>query len=121
MTIAKLLYNPITLVVITILAIVTFIQLDQTTKKSQFSHIQVAEKEKIVQNMADKVSSLEEQFSEVNSDFYKEKVVRDELLLQKENEIILKLPELIQNKKNELNNEVIISNFAQWQALFWQN
>lgn len=120
MTIGKIFYNPIIIFFISVFAIVAFLQLDQTTKKTQLSHTQVAEKEKIVQNMANKVTALEDQFSEVNSDYYKEKVIRDELLLQKENEIILKLPEILEQKKVVENKQLYLNNFAKWHALFIQ-
>jgi hypothetical protein len=104
MTIHKLLYHPVTLLFVTIIAITFFFSLDKSAKKtlSSTENIRVLEHE--INHVSDEVILLEEKILQTESLQFQEKVVRNELLLQKEGEYILQIPD------TAINNEEICEN-----------
>lgn len=109
----KLLYHPLTILVITFLVIIAITSLRSNQKRVSLSQenlksAQIAyEKEK---RETTKEKALLEQLQQP---FIQEKIARDELLRQKNNEILIKLPDIvIQQKENtEVQQKTV---FEQW-------
>lgn len=101
MTITKILYHPIIILVLTIGAIMFFFSLDKSGKKTQNSSENIRILEYEVGQISKEVIELEEKIEVVESGQFKEKVVRNELLLQKPGEYVLQIAE---------NNEQITDN-----------
>lgn len=91
MTITKILYHPIIVLTITVVAIMFFFSLDKSGKKSQNSSENIRILEYEVEQISSDIIELEEKIDLVKSDQFKEKVVRNELLLQKPGEYILQI------------------------------
>ena len=104
MAIRNILYHPISIVIITILAILFYISLEQSSKKTEQSAQQIEILESEVNQLSDKIISLEEKIVLADSDEFKEKVVRNELLLQKEGEYILQIPESADSENKNCTN-----------------
>lgn len=122
MTITKLLYHPVTVLSLTIVAIMFFFSLDKSSKKTQISSENIRVLEYEVNQISQEVIQLEEKIEDSESLQFKEKVVRNELLLQKPGEYILQISNQItenisdQENKNLIQNE---SNIKKWQNLIF--
>ena len=94
MTIRNLLYHPVTVLFITIIAITFYFSLDRSAQKTQKSSENIRVLEHEINQVSQEVIELEEKIIETESQQFQEKVVRNELLLQKEGEYVLQIPEL---------------------------
>ena len=122
MTITKLLYHPITIFVLTILIVSFFFSLDKSSKKMQSSSANIHILEHEVEQISNEVIELEEKINRTTSLQFKEKVVRDELLLQKEGEFIIQIPDFIGENTdntciNDCSNTIINSPIFAWKEL----
>lgn len=106
----KLLKNPLILIIFTIITIIFYISLSRTQRKSldTLSMIEKSEQEK--QLLEQKKTDLEEKLQNIDS----EKIIRDEFLMQKPGEYVVKvpLPDEYENKKSSINQEN--SNLQKW-------
>lgn len=100
MTIAKLLYHPVTIFLVSLLVIIFYFSLDASSKKTQKSSENIAVLEHEVNQISKNVIDLEEKIQLSESEAFKEKVIRNELLLQKEGEIILQISDLREEPSN---------------------
>lgn len=89
----SLLKHPAVILLITILAVLYFLSLDSSAQKAEVSLETVAVLEQEVDEMASEVSVLEKQLEAANHPITQEKIIRNELLLQKPGEYVLQLPE----------------------------
>lgn len=89
----KLIQHPLTILLATILVIVFFISLESSSNKTQVSsqNIQVLEKE--VSQISEEILELQDKIEQTNTQQFQEKIVRNELLLQKPNEFVLQIPQ----------------------------
>ena len=94
MTIRNLLYHPVTVLFITIIAITFYFSLDRSAQKTQKSSENIRVLEHEINQVSQEVIELEEKIIETESQQFQEKVVRNELLLQKEGEYILQIPDV---------------------------
>ena len=106
MAITKLLYHPITILALTIVAIMFFFSLDKSSKKTQSSSENIRVLEYEIDQISNEIIGLEEKIELTESEQFKEKVVRNELLLQKPGEYILQIQENTEAKpENKLINK----------------
>lgn len=128
MTITKILNHPIAILALTIVAISFFLSLDKSGKKTQNSSENISVLEYEVNQISGEIIDLEEKILETESEQFREKVVRNELLLQKEGEYILQIAENQEKSdKNEcdedncenLNPKNQESNFYAWKKLIF--
>ncbi len=99
MTITKILYHPITILALTIGAIMFFFSLDKSGKKTQNSSENIRVLEYEVNQISKEIIELEEKMEKVGSEQFQEKVVRNELLLQKPGEYVLQIAEIDEKSK----------------------
>lgn len=97
MTIRKLLYHPVTVAFITVLAVAFYFSLDKSAQKTQSSTQNIRVLEHEIDHASKEVILLEEKIQQTESLQFQEKVVRNELLLQKEGEIVLQIPTPVEN------------------------
>ena len=90
----KIIYHPFIVFIITIVGIIFFISLDKSSQKTDISNKNIEILEKEVNDISRQASELEERIIETESEAYKEKVIRNELLLQKPGEKVIQLPNL---------------------------
>lgn len=104
MTITKLLYHPITIFLLTVVAIVFYFSLDKSSKKTQTSSENIRVLEHEVSQISSEIIELEEKIEETTSQQYQEKVIRNELLLQKPGEYVLQIAD--QNEQQVKNTDL---------------
>lgn len=88
----SLLKHPVIIVIITIIALFYYLSLDKSAQKASTSSQTVQVLEDEISQMNSEVSVLEKQLEAVNHPVAQEKVIRNELLLQKPGEYVLQLP-----------------------------
>lgn len=101
----QIIRHPAVLIFTIIVAVCIFISLDKSAHKAinSSTYMQTLEKER--DEIATQVAQLQERYSQAQSPFIQEKIVRDELLLQKADELVVQLPaspEKIEKKTEEL-------------------
>jgi cell division protein FtsB len=90
---SKLLFNPITLVAITAFSLVFSLSLYNSAKKTRESAQQLNVLEQNITTMEEQLKTLEQTAQEAQQPFTKEKIIRDELLMQKPGEYIVQIPD----------------------------
>lgn len=93
MAITKILYHPLFILSITLFAIFFFISLDKSGKKSQSSSQNILILENEVKQASEKLLDTEDKIAQTDSQLFLEKIVRNELLVQKPEEYILQIPD----------------------------
>ncbi|GIK84336.1 MAG: hypothetical protein BroJett025_09580 [Patescibacteria group bacterium] len=101
MTITKILTHPITIVSITIIATMFFFSLDKSGKKTQNSSENIRVLEHEVNQVSQEIIELEKKIEQTQSEQFKEKVVRNELLLQKPGEYVLQISEIKESGQSQ--------------------
>jgi cell division protein FtsB len=92
----RVLYNPLTALILTVVVIIFILSLHKTGQKNE----QVAKTAQVinlqVETLKQQVSQAEQRLSpsQDKEDLLKEQVFRDELLMQKEGEVVIQLPPL---------------------------
>ncbi|MEN8253494.1 MAG: septum formation initiator family protein [Patescibacteria group bacterium] len=115
---SKLFFNPLTTLIISLLVIVFWLSLYQTTQEIRSSD---KDTQAIRDHNADltlEIQSLETKISSAKNPNTREKVLRDEFLMQKEGEYILKLPD-IELIEIEAEEEKHLSAWEEWQGLLF--
>lgn len=87
----KVLEHPVTLIVAAILFFLVFLSLRQTGSKTQQSTQEISVLEEKAYQASKEVQKLQEELEYSKSDEYKEKIIRNELLLQKPGEYIVQI------------------------------
>lgn len=112
-----LLFHPLTALIITVLAIVFFLSLQ--TNKNEISRssdtIHLLEQE--VDKISSETSVSEEKLEDAKSPLTKEKIARDELLMQKPGETILQLPPIEETDIPEVDQPK--TPWEQWKELLF--
>lgn len=88
----RLLYHPLTILATTLLAVIFALSLYTSRQKMRTSTEQISVLEQEVDQMANEVYQLNYQVQTATSSAAQEKIIRDELLMQKQGEIIVQLP-----------------------------
>ncbi|OGJ37577.1 MAG: hypothetical protein A2383_00980 [Candidatus Pacebacteria bacterium RIFOXYB1_FULL_39_46] len=89
----KIISHPLVIVVLTVLAVLFIFSLRKTAQKSQIAIENVAILEESIQDLANQIEKERELIDYSNTDLAKEKILRDELLLQKPGEYVLQIPD----------------------------
>jgi cell division protein FtsB len=129
MTTTKIFNHPFVIIALTIVSIAFFLSLDKSGNKTQKSSENISVLEYEVNQISNEVIDLEAKIEETESEQFREKVVRNELLLQKEGEYVLQIAENeISNEENECDEEncanldlkELQSNFDKWKTLIFR-
>lgn len=88
----KIINHPLIILVITIFAILVIASQFRTAQRSGESAESITTLEKEIETQQQKVQELERLVNESQSDYSKEKILRDELLYKKPGEIIVQMP-----------------------------
>jgi cell division protein FtsB len=115
----KLLFHPLTAIFITFISIIFLISLYHSNLDIRKSTETISVLDQENQKLASEVSGLEKKLTMAESDFAKEKITRDELLMQKPGEIIVQLPPL-PNLDIQLQPETKnLTPWEEWQKLLF--
>ena len=109
----RLLAHPITIVVATVLTILFFVSLDKNSQTAQTSIKNLQALDQQTKTLESEVKTLESQVQSAQTNLSKEKIIRNELLLQKEGEFVVQIPQDVQIEENIATST---SNETPWQA-----
>lgn len=116
----KMLFHPLGVVIVTLCALVLFHWTVQTRKPINSQAVELLEAE--IQRETEAVAALESKTAASDPEFEKEKTIRNELLMQKDGEIILELPPDLSSTTTE---DVVHSEqqqpWDQWKALLFDS
>lgn len=114
----SILKHPVIIVIITVIALFYYLSLDKSAQKAETSSQTVKVLEDEISQMNSEVSVLEKQLEAVNHPVAQEKVIRNELLLQKPGEYILQLPNIeVEEAKPVTNKEK--SPWEEWKKVLF--
>lgn len=88
----RLLSHPLVIAIFTALAIVFFVSLDKNAQTAKTSSETLQALKSQNKELEQDVKNLEEQVQTAQSEISKEKIIRNELLLQKPGEYVVQLP-----------------------------
>lgn len=111
----KYLQHPFVLLIVTFLFVGVFISLRQTGAKTHQSSKEISELEKEAYQLSKEVQDLQEELEYSKSPEYKEKIIRDQLLMQKEGEYVVQVsaPEIVETD-TEIKPQKTVSNQDRW-------
>lgn len=92
--------HPLLIILFTCLCLLAIFSLRESTKKASVSKESIQKLEKTVSTLEKEVIKDKQKLEETQNPIAIEKIVRNELLLKKEDEIILQIPESEENSQN---------------------
>ncbi len=107
----RILLHPISLFLLTVAAGAFYLSLVRTNQNLRTSTEALSVLDQEVAQIASEVEKLESQVAEATSAATKERILRDELLMQKPGEYVLKLPAIETSKQDE----EAVANQTPWQ------
>ncbi len=114
----KLLSHPLFILLLTLFCGLFWLSLYRSTQSFSASKQNLAKVKTEINFKAQELSKLESEYQTAQQDFTKEKIARNELLLQKEGEFIVQLPP--QEKKSVETVEVATHTpWQKWKDLLW--
>jgi len=90
----KYLNNPFIIILLSTISIIFIISLKQNLQKIEVSQKNVEKLGQQVQKLETEIENKQTSLEKAQQPLAKEKIARDELLLQKENELVVQLPEI---------------------------
>lgn len=115
---SSLLKHPVTVILITIIALFYYLSLDKSARKAETSSEAVSQLEGEVSLVEGEVLALKQQLESVNQPISQEKAVRNELLLQKPGEYVLQVP-TIEVSEVTHSQEVPPTPWEEWQQVLF--
>ncbi len=88
----KLFFNPISVIVFTIVVFTLSLSIKETSHRATATKQELQSLQKEVSALQSEAVETEQLVAERRGEFVREKIARDELLLQKPNELIVQLP-----------------------------
>lgn len=92
--------HPLLIILFTCLCLLAIFSLRESTKKASVSKESIQKLEKTVNTLEKEVTKDKQKLEETQNPIAIEKIVRNELLLKKEDEIILQIPESEESSQN---------------------
>jgi cell division protein FtsB len=116
----KLFYNPISLIVFVLVVFTISLSLRETAKRADLAKKEVSALEEEVSMLQADTTAAEQLVTQRQGEFMREKIARNELLLQKPDEIIVQLPP-ITPKPMPTPTFTKVTPLEEWRrAIFWQ-
>lgn len=88
----KLLFHPVTILVFTVFILAGILSLQRTTREIRSSTETIQNLDQEINQIEGQVADLEAELEHASSEFAKEKIIRDELLMQKPGEFVIQMP-----------------------------
>ena len=121
--IQKIFELPLVIVLISFLAILLILSLQENKKKSLIDTKNLEQNQKSVELFEKKVEEKEEFLQQAQDDLYKEKLIRNELVKSKDEEIVVQIPVNDSDNAKENNQETLdksdyrVQNWRAWWKL----
>ncbi len=113
----RLLSHPLTIALFTALAIIFYVSLDKSAQTVQSSSSTLLKLEEQNKKLGTEVAKLEEQVETAQTGLSKEKIIRNELLLQKPGEYVVQLPDGIVQPEPVAEPDVQESPWEAWKKV----
>jgi cell division protein FtsB len=121
--IQQILELPLMIVLISFLAILLILSLQENKKKSLIDTKNLEQNQKNIKLLEKKVEEKEEFLEQAQDNLYKEKLIRDELVKSKEGEVVIQIPSenfdnIKENKQETLDKiDYRVQNWGAWWKL----
>ncbi len=115
----KVFSHPLAILVFTIIGAVFSYSLYSSSQKTRISTEQVAVLEQEIDQMTSEVSELDKQAQAAQTPEMKEKLIRDQLLMQKDGEIVVQIPEIPEFSYNRLQAQPSPEPWDEWEDLLF--
>lgn len=119
MNIKKVLYHPIVVALITVLAIYFIISLKSNEQKLDLSKQNLTQEKSSVSTLEQEVQDQKQKLEQSKLPLNQEKIIRNELLMQKPNELVIQLPE-VQLRASTKTQAAPLTPWEKWQALLFE-
>lgn len=115
---SKIIYHPLGICCITAFVLLIILQNTQRLKRLDIAKQNIKQAEEKVEAVETEFTKIENLLEEAQEPLAQERIVRDSLLMQKNNELVIKLPE-INVVFEEDNQEKEVSNWQAWIKLIF--
>jgi cell division protein FtsB len=115
----KIFSHPLAIVVFTLIGAAFSYSLYSSSQKTRISTEQVAVLEQEITEMTSEVSELEQQVEAAQTPEMKEKIIRDQLLMQKDGEIVVQIPDIPESSYKRLTPQPSFEPWDEWEALLF--
>ncbi len=112
--------NPIILLIFIILSIICYTSLSNAASRREVAAANVQLLRESVDAQKLEVSELRTDLEIANHPFTKEKMLRDELLLQKEGEIVFKLPDIPEVSPSPTPTPTPVTPWVEWKEVLFE-
>ena len=117
MSIKKILFHPLVFLLISLASLLLIFSLYQNAQEITNSTTDLKKIELEVDQKEQKIESLENQLNQAQTNFTKERIIRDELLMQKEGELIIQIPEDQTIEIPQIDEEKPLTPWQEWKNL----
>jgi cell division protein FtsB len=90
----KLLFHPITVIFFTVIAVIFYFSLEKSAGTAETSVVTLQKLQQDTEKLNQEVQQLEGKLTDSQNTVAKEKIVRDELLMQKPGEYAIQIPDV---------------------------
>lgn len=120
--IEQIMAHPLMVILISFLAILLILSLQENKQKALLSSENLEQNQENIKLLKDTVNKKEEFFNQAQNDLYKEKLIRNELVQNKEGETVIQIPatnlELVETKETTLDKvDYRVQNWKEWWLL----
>lgn len=115
----RLVYNPFFFTALTILSVIFSISLHKSAQKTRYSAQNLQNLELEVKKIEQDISLLDASLEEANQPFAQEKIIRDELLMKKEGEYVVQIPDDLVQTSKPLPEIKTTTPWEEWQKLLF--
>lgn len=113
----KLLQHPVVITILTVLAIIFYFSLEKSTHTAESSVATLKTLHQQTEKLNEEVVVLEKQLLDAESSMAQEKVIRNELLLQKPGEYIVQLGQFKETKSQAAHKEETATPWEKWKKV----
>lgn len=117
--IKSVLLHPISAILITIVAVLTIISMRQSLEPITDAEQGLYRLEQEKQRLQEEIVAEKQKLEAASQPFYQEKKLRDELLLQKPDEIVIMMPEVTPIPRTPSPTPKIASPWEEWQQVLF--
>ena len=110
-------FHPLTALSLTLVTLVAVISLRQTAQKTQISSEETKVLDQEVQKIASEISELKAQVELAEHPFTQERILRNELLMQKPGEYVVQIPEVSVPPRPQPTPTPTLSPWQAWQQV----
>lgn len=113
-TISRIIFHPLTAVVLTIIGLFILMQNHQRLKRLDIARQNIQQAEQEVEAAEEELLQVETALEEAQEPLAQETLLRDSLLMQREGELVIKLPEISIVEEEAEREQIDEGNWQAW-------